>query len=163
MRKNHVASVLAVVLIGIMFVSVTPSLAGDAPADNMEILREKVRADKKLVIAEAMQLTRSEAKVFWPVYEDYLKEIKKLGDRTLSVIEEYAKNYKYETLTDVGASKMLDDYLTLQADRLKLMESFLPKFKKALSPKKVVRYYQLENKINASIAYGLAAQIPLVK
>ena len=161
MRKNRVASVLAVVLIGIMFVSVTPTLAGDAPADNMEILREKVRADKKLVIAEAMQLTESEGKVFWPVYDDYQKAIKKLGDRTLSMIEEYAKNY--QTMTDEAATKMVDDYLTLQADRLKLMESFLPKFKKVLSPKKVARYYQLENKINAAIDYGLAAQIPLVK
>ena len=161
MKKNHVASVLAAVLIGIMFLSVTPVLAGDAPADNMEILREKVRADKKLVIAEAMQLTESEAKVFWPVYDAYQKSLIKLGDRTLKMIEDFAKNY--ETMSDEAATKMIDDYLDLQADRLELMKSYLPKFNKVLSPKKVARYFQLENKINAAVNYGLAAQIPLVK
>jgi hypothetical protein len=161
MKKSRFTSVFAVALVGIMAIFVVPALAGDAPADNMEILREKVRADKKLVIAEAMQLTESEAKAFWPVYGDYQKAIKKLGDRTLNMIEEYANNY--QTMTDEAATKMVDDYLTLQADRLKLMESFLPEFKKVLSPKKLARYYQLENKINAAINYGLAAQIPLVK
>ena len=161
MKKNRVTCVLAVALIAIMAVSVMPALAGDTPADNMEIFREKVRADKKLVVAAAMQLTESEAKAFWPVYNDYQKALTKLGDRTLSMIEEYAKNY--QTMTDGAATKMVDDYLKLRADRLKLMESFLPKFKKVLSPKKLARFYQLENKIRAAINYGLAAQIPLVK
>ena len=76
-------------------------------------------------------------------------------------IEDYAKNYG--TMSDEAATKMIDDYLELQAERLELMELYLPKFKKVLSPKKVARYYQLENKVDAAIDYGLAAQIPLIK
>jgi hypothetical protein len=108
-----------------------------------------------------MQLTESEAKAFWPVYDDYQKALKKLGDRTLKMIEEFAKNY--QTMTDEAANKMVDDYLALEADYLELKQLYLPKFKKVLPPKKVARYYQLENKIDAAIDYGLAAQIPLIK
>ncbi len=43
----------------------------------MQILREKIRADKKLLVAENMQLTEAEAKAFWPVYDQYLYETKK--------------------------------------------------------------------------------------
>jgi hypothetical protein len=45
--------------------------AQDKPADNMQIMREKVKADKKLLVASNMQLTEAEAKAFWPVYEEY--------------------------------------------------------------------------------------------
>jgi hypothetical protein len=161
MKKHPVTCLLVVALMAVMALSVFPAWAGDSPANNMDILREKIRADKKLVIAEAMQLTKSEAKAFWPVYDDYQKALKKLGDRHLRMIEDYAKNYG--TLSDDAANKMIDDYLDLLGDRLKLMQSNLSKFKKVLSPKKVARYYQLENKIDAAVNYGLAAQIPLIK
>jgi hypothetical protein len=48
----------------------TPVFAQDqSSADaNMQILRDKVKADKKLVVAANMELTDAEAKGFWPVY-----------------------------------------------------------------------------------------------
>jgi hypothetical protein len=46
---------------------------------------------------------------------------------------------------------------------LKLRQSYLPKFRKVLSEKKVARYYQLENKVEAVIEYDIAKQIPLMK
>ena len=38
--------------------------AQDKPADNMQIMRDKIKADKKLVVASNMELTESEAKAF---------------------------------------------------------------------------------------------------
>jgi hypothetical protein len=49
-------------------VVVAPAVAQDKPADNMDVLREKLRADKKVVVADTLGLTESEAKAFWPVY-----------------------------------------------------------------------------------------------
>ena len=51
------------------------AVAQDKPADQMEILREKARADKKLVVATALALTEGEAKAFWPVYNDYQSDM----------------------------------------------------------------------------------------
>ena len=45
--------------------------AQDKPADNMEIVKEKIRTDKKLFVATNMQFTESEASAFWPVCESY--------------------------------------------------------------------------------------------
>jgi len=107
-----------------------------------------------------MNLTESEAKVFWSVYEDYQKELSKLADRTVKLIEDYAVNY--QTMTEESAKELLNGYLAIEAKRVNLMKSFLPKFRKVLSEKKVVRYYQLENKIDAVVNYELARQIPLI-
>jgi hypothetical protein len=69
MKENGKIAVAAVLVLGLMALGVVPALAQDKPADNMQVLREKVRADKKLFVAANMELSESEAKAFWPVYE----------------------------------------------------------------------------------------------
>ena len=56
------------------------SSAQDKPADNMDIVKEKIRTDKKLFIAENMQLTQSEAKLFWPVYDQFQSDLGKIKE-----------------------------------------------------------------------------------
>ncbi len=63
--------------------------AQEKPADNMQLVREKIQTDKKLFIAQNMNLTESEAKVFWPVYENYQKDLDKLVDKTIKLIDNY--------------------------------------------------------------------------
>ncbi len=149
------ALALALVLPGIQ------ALAQDKPADNNQLVRDKIKADKKLFVAEAMQLTDAEQKAFWPVYDAYQKDWMKLNERSAALIKQYAANY--QSMTNDTAKKMTDDFIAIRADQQKLRESYLPKFRKALPEMKVARYYQLENKIEAVIDYELAMNIPLVK
>jgi hypothetical protein len=135
--------------------------AQDKPADTMQLVRDKIHADKKLFIADNMQLTEAEAKAFWPVYASYQKELSILNDRMIKLINEYAHNY--QTISDQVAKRLVDEYLTIEAARQKLRQTYLPRFRKVLREKQVVRYYQLENKVQAAVSYELAAEIPLVK
>jgi hypothetical protein len=63
----NVKSKAKLVFVGLVLVMVCvfTVAAQEKPADNMQIVREKVRADKKLLVAENMQLTEAEAKAFW--------------------------------------------------------------------------------------------------
>ena len=149
-----------IVLVAMLTVFIVPSMAQEKPADNMQLVREKIQTDKKLFIAQNMNLMESEAKVFWPVYEDYQKELDKLVDKTVKLIDNYAANF--QTMTEEAAKGLIDGYLAIETERVTLMKSFLPKFRKVLPEKKVARYYQLENKINAVVKYELAKLIPLV-
>ena len=149
-----------IVLVAMLTVFIVSSMAQEKPADNMQLVREKIKTDKKLFIAENMNLTESEAKVFWPVYEDYQKKLGKLVDKTVKLIDNYAANY--QTMTEEAAKGLINGYLAIETERVTLMKSFLPKFRKVLPEKKVARYYQLESKINAVVKYGLAKEIPLV-
>jgi len=135
--------------------------AQDKSADNMQILVEKIRADKKLLVAENMQLTEEEAKGFWPLYNKYQDELFLLRSRTLKLINDYGKSY--EKMTNETAKKLLDEYMTIEGLGLKLRETYLPKFRKVIPEVKVLRYYQIENKINAALLYELASNIPLTK
>jgi len=138
-----------------------PALAEDKPADNMQLVKDKMKADKKLLVAENMQLTEKEDKAFWPVYDSYQKDLGKLNERLLKLIDEYAQNY--ETMTDQAAQGLTNKYLALESERVKMIQSYVPKITKAVGSKKTARYLQLENKINAIVRFELAANIPLVK
>ena len=46
---------------------VVPCVVQAQTASDMEILRQKLKADKKLVVAEVMQLSDAEAEGLWPV------------------------------------------------------------------------------------------------
>ena len=151
----------AVIAIAALLLFVFPVCAQDKAADTNQLVKEKVQADKRLFIAENMQLTEAEAKGFWPVYESYQKDLGRIVDRSKKLIEDYANNY--QTMTDATAKKLLDETVAIENDRLKLKKDYLPKFRKVLSEKKAARYYQLENKIHAVISYELAKVIPLVK
>lgn len=53
--------------------------------------------------------------------------------------------------------------MTIESPGLKLRKTYLPKFRKILPAKKVARYYQIENKIQAALYSELAVKIPLVQ
>jgi len=129
----------------------------------MEILRDKLKADKKLLVATNMELTESEAKNFWPVYEDYQKELQKINQRLVKLLNDYAADYKTNSVSDEKAKKLTDEYVSLQQAEANLTTSFVPKLNEALPPKKVARYLQIENKIRAVIKYDLASTVPLVQ
>ena len=138
------------------------AFAQDQASDNMAIVREKVRADKKLLVATNMELTEQEAAAFWPVYEAYQKEISALNARILKAIESYASAYNQGAVPDDVAKKLLDEVLDIDSDEVDLRKSYVPKFSKVLPAGKVARYYQIESKIRAAIRYELASGIPLV-
>ncbi len=127
----------------------------------MDAVRDSLKAQKRAFVGVNMELTQAEDAKFWPVYDSYQKDLGKINEKMVAMIVDYAKNY--ETLTDGKANQLLTTNLALEKDLLKLKESYLPKFSAVLPQKKVARYYQLENKIQAVIRYDLAERIPLAK
>jgi hypothetical protein len=137
--------------------------AQEKPADNMEILRQKIRADKKLLVALNMELTEAEAKNFWPIYEQYQKELQKMNQRMVNVLESYADDFRRKSLTDDKAKKLIDEALAIDKAEADLKSAYAPKLTKALPVRKAVRYLQIENKIRALVRYDLASGVPLVR
>ena len=130
-------------------------------ASDMEILRDKIYADKKLIVAENMELTEEEAKGFWPVYQAYQDDLHKINDRMAKVINEYAVAYNKGALLDKTARQLIDEAIEIDIDEAKLKKSYVPKLSKVLPGVKVARYLQIENKVRAIVRHELAAAIPL--
>jgi len=127
----------------------------------MEIAREKIKADKKFVVAKNMDLTEEEGKKFWPVYEAYQEDLQKINQRILKLINEYADAYNKGQVTDATARKLTDEAIDIEHDESSLKKSYVPKLSKVLPGVKVARYIQIENKVRAIVRYELASAIPL--
>jgi hypothetical protein len=129
--------------------------------DVVELLQTDVSTHRKSVIAKSMELTEKESKVFWPVYREYHADLAELNDRTVKLIEAFLKDR--ENLSDEVAKKLLDEYLDIEKGKLKLKNKYVKKFKKKLPPRRVLKYFQLENKLDAALNWGFADEIPLAK
>lgn len=157
--NRHTAFFLAA-----MVAAVAPlSSAQDKPANNMDIVHEKLKADKKVIVAQYMELTDSEAKNFWPVYEEYQKDLQQIDLRLLALLQSYAVDYRAQSLTDEKAKTLLDEWIAIENDDAKRRRSYVSKVMNALPPKKAARYLQIENEYRILLKYDLAAAVPLVQ
>jgi len=163
MNKGMKVTFLLILVAAFAISFVSPVVSQDKPANNMQILRDKVKADKKLLVAANMELTESEAKGFWPVYEAYQKELTAINQRIGKLIESYAADDMANTLTDEKAKKLTDELVAIGKAEAELQAASVPKLSKVLPPKKVARYLQVENKIRAAVKYELAGGVPLVQ
>ena len=140
-----------------------PVFAQEQTTDtNMQILLDKVKADKKLVVAANMELNDADGKAFWPIYEAYQKDLQAINDRLSRTILAYADAYNKSTLTDAQAKQFSDEALAIDQDEITMRKTYAGRLSRVLPGKKVARYLQVENKIRAAIRYQLAACIPLV-
>jgi hypothetical protein len=141
-----------------------PSYAQDQSADmNMQILRDKVKADKKALVAANMQLTDAEAKAFWPIYDQYQKDLAAINNRLAKAIAAYADAYNAGPVSDATAKKLIEEAIAIDEAWVNLQRQYAAKLTQAIPAAKAARYLQIESKIRAAIRYELAANIPLVQ
>jgi hypothetical protein len=145
----------------VCMVWVAPVAAQEGSSKSMELVRDAAKSNKKALIAVNMQLTPAEEKGFWPVYDSYQADLDKITERLGKLIVDYAKEFNADSLSDAKAKELIKNYLACEEDIIKLKKSYLSKFDAVLPGKKVMTYYQLENKIGAIIRYDMAGQIPL--
>ena len=149
------------VVIGALMATV-PGLAEPVSDTNTEILKEKLKADKKLLIAGNMDLTDGEAKQFWSIYEAYQKDLEAINKQLGQTITTYAEAFNNGTISNNTAKKLLNEALSVEEQELKLKRNYADKLGKVLPATKVARYIQMETKIRSLIRFEMAQQIPLV-
>jgi hypothetical protein len=157
--KKALGGALALLMLGLT----PPSVAQEKPADNMQILRDKLQADKKLLVATNMELTESEAQGFWPLYDQYQTDLQKINQRIANVLESYAADFRGKSLTDAKAKKLIAEAVAIEQAEAQLKSIYAPQLSKVLPVRKMVRYLQIENKIRAIVKYDIASGVPLVQ
>jgi hypothetical protein len=132
-----------------------------AEASDLGVLLDAIRANRKALVAVNLNLTDEQAAKFWPLYDRYQKEISAIGDRVIAIVDEYSA--AFHDLSNEKAMKLVEDYLALEAERIKVRRTYLDEFAKIVPGRTVARFYQIENKIDAVLRYTMAATIPVVE
>jgi len=163
---RHRSFVTAIVFLAALplFAQQSSAPAGDKPAENSDILIAKVKADKKLLVAQNMGLTEAEAKNFWPIYESYQKDLGAINDRLIATVAAFAKSYNTGApASEEVAKKLMDDYLAVEQDEVNLKKTYAKKLTGVIPTSKIARYLQIETKIRAAIKWDMAKSVPLVQ
>src|SRR5208283_57621 len=128
---------------------------------DVALLRQDLRAKAKQIITKNMHLTDSEAAAFWPLYEQYAAEIRKVNDTRFGLMKQYAQ--VYTTMTADQADSMIK--LLAEADQtiISLRMQYLPRFQQALPGTKAALFMQLDRRLDAMMNVQMATQLPLIK
>jgi hypothetical protein len=129
----------------------------------IELTRWAVQSERKAAVTDNLQLTEQESKVFWPLYDEYRAAMGKVGERTTKLITDYADAYTNNNLSDDQALQMVSDYLSIETDKLKVKKRYVKRFEAVLPPKKLARFFQIDNKMDAYVNAAIAKNVPLVE
>jgi hypothetical protein len=138
-----------------------PAASSASPDQEIELMRQDVRSQKKQIVAANLELTDAEATKFWPVYDAYAADATKIGDARLAIIKEYAQSYN--TLTDAQAKDLIKRWAATDQQAQNLVMQYIPKFEAVLPGKKAAIFFQINHRLDLLIDLQLASSIPLVK
>lgn len=154
-------TILRMAIPAILAAMFTGLAAAETLSEEGKLTAEIIEAKKKLIVLQNMNLTESETEKFLPVYDQYQEKLAGINKKSAELIQDYAEHYEH--MTNERARNLLNDYLDIEAEKNRLQKYYVKKFNEVLTAKKVARYYQVENKIDAIIDYQLVEVIPLVQ
>jgi hypothetical protein len=109
-----------------------------------------------------MGLTDDEGKKFWPLYDEYQKELEQVNQSIGKTIQEYADAFNKGPVPNDQAKKLMNDVLAIEDKEVSLKRDYADKIGQVLPAAKTARYIQIETKIRALVKAELAKEIPLV-
>ncbi|EWY36322.1 hypothetical protein N825_28680 [Skermanella stibiiresistens SB22] len=160
------ASIVSVLLLGGLTMSTGSAAPPSSEAQKknsdyyIELVRRDVRQDAREIIGEKLAFTQAEADKFWPVYERYEAELKRLGDEKVALINDYADNYK--NMTDAKSGELTSKAIDLDIQRTGLLKQYLPEFQKALTNRRAAQFYQIEMPLLKIVDLQIASQLPMM-
>ncbi len=166
MNKHHVllaAAFLAVALCTVPAraqVTMPNTQPTAASEQDIQMLRENIRADRKKIVAANMNLTADEATKFWPVYDQYQADLNKIGDARWQLMKDYAASYP--NVSAGQAQAFMARSTQVDQQMIALREKYVSIFEKVVSPKQAALWYQIDRQIDLVVNMQLASMLPLV-
>jgi len=137
----------------------TTVLAQEPTRDEVRITRGLLAAERQAIVGQNLSLTPEQAQKFWPLYLQYRGELMRFGDRGIQLLDTFSRSG--EALDDTTAQGLLKEWLFVKQQEWELKARWRARFERAIPPSKLLRFYQIENKIDSSIAAEISSAIPL--
>jgi hypothetical protein len=138
-----------------------PGRAGQAQTvkERLDVTRQAVETQRRVLVSGALPLSDAEARAFWPLYDAYEKERRPLDDRFNRLVADFVAGNA--TLTEAQAKAMLDEAQRIDEARVKLRGKTIARMAGALSARKLLRFFQIDNKLDSVVRADVARQVPL--
>lgn len=128
---------------------------------DIQLMRSDVQAGKNQIIAHTMQFTDAESTAFWPVYREYSRDQRAIGDERVQLIKDYARHY--DTIDDAKAKDMTQKLLNIEARLVNLRQEYWAKFEKVLGARRAAKFFQVDGRLSLIVSLQLTSEIPLMQ
>lgn len=126
-----------------------------------DLLRRDIKNEKVTILSQTMGLNEGEAAKFWPIYNEYDKELTKLGDEKVALIRAYVESYG--SVTPELATRLALGALDIDTRRTELKRRYFQRFAQALNPILAARFLQVENQLEKIVDLQISASLPVVE
>jgi hypothetical protein len=127
----------------------------------IELMRTNLKVQKKQLLIQSMRLNEEQARIFWPIYDEYDHELDRLNDKMLGIIMDYSKTH--QNMTDKIAHDLMTRSLDNQTKKLVLKKAYAKKIEKFMSSKIAARFVQADGVLNKLIELQIDARLPLIQ
>lgn len=126
---------------------------------DIKLLRENVRSQKKLIVAANMQLTGTEAEQFWPVYDQYAADLAKINDMKAALVKDYLQNL--DTMTGEQAESYVRKRAAVEESIMQLRLKYFAAFRKVISGRQTALFFQIDWRVGLLVDLQLA-RMPMI-
>ena len=128
---------------------------------DLNLLRQNLRSQRKQLIAANLKLTDAEATKFWPIYDQYVAELIAINDKKFALIQDYADNWG--KLTNEQSLTFTRQWLDSDIATTQLRQKYVPIVSKVLDGRKTATFFQLDRRIAMMMELQVSSQMPLVQ
>ena len=128
---------------------------------DLNLLRQNLRSQRKQLIAANLKLTEAEATKFWPIYDQYTTELIAINDKKFALIQDYADNWG--KLTNEQSLMFARQWLDSDIATAQLRQKYVPIVAKVLEGRKTATFFQLDRRIAMMMELQVSSQMPLVQ
>lgn len=138
-----------------------PAAMAAQDVDTATLSEEGLAAERRLTVETELALNEDQENAFWPLYDEYYDKRTALYNKLLTHVNHYAN--EHHSLSDEQALNLIDEHLALEAQLIVLHQEYRDKLQSVLTPKQLMRFYQIDFKITAKTLAEIADMIPLAK
>ena len=131
------------------------------PNNELELVLIGKAVQKKAIVLSNMGLQGDTKESFGKLYDEYQMKLMKHRMSELNLIANYAATYN--NMTDENANELIKEWVTAEEAALVLKKDYMAKFKKIMSSADVIRYFQIENRLQIMREAQTSSLIPLAQ
>ncbi|NME70101.1 hypothetical protein [Flammeovirga aprica] len=160
--KTLIGTIVTLLLSLNLLYAQTPSYTSKVQGQNMdfETIKTLIKAEKRGVLKENMNLSEAEAEEFWPVYDKYEYEQSQLLNEQYALLKEYAESF--ETLDEKRTEELMNASFKLNKKEISLNQKYFKAMKKVVSTQTAARFVQIMGQLNTVIDLSMTQELPLV-
>jgi hypothetical protein len=129
------------------------------PNNEVELVLISKALEKKAIVLSNMGLQGETKEKFGKLYDEYQEKLMKQRVEELQLIKSYAASYN--NLTDKKADELIKTWVASKDTGLTLQKNYMAKFKKIMPSSDVIRYFQIEHRLQIMREAQISSVVPL--